>query len=177
MFHGHLDCFQKNPSLGGRPNTEPGDHGTPNTHNCWFIRFYHVWGPARIKKLLETTLGWGPGHIYMTSNYTRGSVTALHDFGGVLGRPWDTFFWTLTTSWSRLLARVWSGPYVDVNGGLWEYRQVPFIRTSSTGSPATIWGGTDASISSISSFVSDTANAPLLDSKFTFFVVPANKTN
>jgi hypothetical protein len=32
MFHGHLDYFQK-PSLGGRPNTKPGDNGTPNAHN------------------------------------------------------------------------------------------------------------------------------------------------
>ena len=32
MFHGHLDYFQK-PPLGGRPNTKPGDHGTPNAHN------------------------------------------------------------------------------------------------------------------------------------------------
>ena len=42
----------------------------------------------------------------MTSHYTRGSVTTPHDLGGVLGRPLDTFFWALTTSWSRLLARV-----------------------------------------------------------------------
>ena len=32
----------------------------------------------------------------MTSHYTRGSVTTLHDFGGALGRPLDTFFWALT---------------------------------------------------------------------------------
>jgi hypothetical protein len=32
--------------------------------------------------------------------------TKLHDFGGVLGRPLDAFFWALTISWSRLLARV-----------------------------------------------------------------------
>jgi hypothetical protein len=47
MFHGHLDCFQK-PPLGGSSNTKPGDHGTPNTHNHWFILIYHVWGPAWI---------------------------------------------------------------------------------------------------------------------------------
>ena len=29
----------------------------------------------------------------MTSHYTRGSVTTLHDFGGVLGRPLDAFYW------------------------------------------------------------------------------------
>jgi hypothetical protein len=32
MVHGHLDYFQI-PPLGGRPNTKPGDHGTPNAHN------------------------------------------------------------------------------------------------------------------------------------------------
>ena len=46
----------------------------------------------------------------MTSLYTRGPVTTLHDFGGVLGRPLHTLFWALTISWSRLLARVRSGP-------------------------------------------------------------------
>jgi hypothetical protein len=35
-----------------------------------------------------------------------------------LGRPSDTFFWDLTISWSRLLARVWSGPmYIMRNAG------------------------------------------------------------
>ena len=42
----------------------------------------------------------------MTSHYARGSVTELHDFGGVLGRPLDSFFRALTISWSRLLACV-----------------------------------------------------------------------
>ena len=37
-------------------------------------------------------------------------MTTLHDFGSVLGRPLDTFFWALTTSWSRLSAHVRSGP-------------------------------------------------------------------
>jgi hypothetical protein len=36
MFHGHLDYFQK-PPFGGRPNTKPGDHRTPNAHNHWCI--------------------------------------------------------------------------------------------------------------------------------------------
>ena len=40
----------------------------------------------------------------MTSHYTGRSVTTLHDFGGVLGQPLDTFFWALTMSWSQLLA-------------------------------------------------------------------------
>jgi hypothetical protein len=42
----------------------------------------------------------------MTSHYTRGSMTTLHDFGGVLGQPLDTSFGALTISWSRLLAHV-----------------------------------------------------------------------
>ena len=38
--------FQK-PSLGGRPCTKLGDHGTPNAHNRWFILFifFHVEDP------------------------------------------------------------------------------------------------------------------------------------
>ena len=39
--HGHLDYFPKS-FLGGRPNTTPGDHGTLNSHNRWFILFDHV---------------------------------------------------------------------------------------------------------------------------------------
>ena len=38
----------KKPFLGGTSNTKPGDHGTPNVHNCWFILFYHAWGPTWI---------------------------------------------------------------------------------------------------------------------------------
>jgi hypothetical protein len=50
MFHGHLDYSQRLP-LGGR--SKLGDHGTPNAHNCWFILFYRVWGPAWIKNSLK----------------------------------------------------------------------------------------------------------------------------
>ena len=46
----------------------------------------------------------------MTSHYTRGSVTTIHDFGGVLEQRLDMFLWALTISWLRLLARVWIGP-------------------------------------------------------------------
>ena len=107
MFHGHLNYFQK-PPLGGRPNTKPGDHGTPNAHNRWFILFYHVWGPAWIE--IHWNSIWLRARSHMTSHYTWGSVTTLHDFGGVLGQPLDTFFWALTISWSQLLAHVWSDP-------------------------------------------------------------------
>ena len=34
----------------------------------------------------------------MASNYTWESISTPHDFGGVLGRPLDTFFWALRAS-------------------------------------------------------------------------------
>ena len=105
MFHGHLDYFQK-PPLGGRPNTKPGDHGALNAQNSWFILFYHVWGPAWRENHWNSI--WSRAWFYMISHYAWGFVTTLHDFGGVLGRPLDTFFWALTISWSRLLGCVWT---------------------------------------------------------------------
>ena len=109
VFHGHLDYFQKSP-LGGRSNTKLRDHGTPNAHNRWFILFYHVWGPAWIEIHWKSI--WLRAQSHMVSHYSWGSMTILHDFGGVLGWPLDIFFWALTVSWSWLLACVWSGPYV-----------------------------------------------------------------
>ena len=107
MFHGHLGYFQKL-SLGDRPNTKLGDHGTPNPHNRRFILFYHVWGHAWIG--IHWNSIWLRTRSHVTSHYTWGSVTTLRDVGGVLGRPLYTFFGALTISWSRLLAHVWSGP-------------------------------------------------------------------
>jgi len=43
---------------------------------------------------------WLRARSHMASHYTWGSVTALHDFGDVLGWPLDNFFWALTISWS-----------------------------------------------------------------------------
>ena len=106
MFHGHLDDSQK-PALGGRLNTKPGDHGIVNAHNCWFILFYYAWGPAWIEMHWNSIRLRAQSH--MASHYTWGYVTTLHDCKGVLGRPLDTLLWALTISWSRLLARVWSG--------------------------------------------------------------------
>ena len=107
MFHGHLDCFQK-PPLGGRPNTKLGDHGTPNAHKCWFILLHHVWGPAWIAIHWYTM--WLRALSRVTSHDTWESVTTLHDFGGALERPLDTFFRALTISRLWLLAHVGSGP-------------------------------------------------------------------
>ena len=108
MFHGHLNYSQKSP-LGGRPNTKLGDHGTPNAHNNQFILLYHVW------RLAWIDIHWSSiclrAQSHMTSHYTWGSMTTLHDFGGVLGRPLDTFFWALTMSWSRPLGLCVKWPY------------------------------------------------------------------
>jgi hypothetical protein len=111
VFHAHLNYFQE-PPLEGRPNTKPGDHGTPNAHNRWFILLYHVWRPAWIKTYWNSI--WLRARSHMTSQYTWGSVTTPHEFGSALRRPWHTFFWALTVSCSRLLARVWSDPYIHL---------------------------------------------------------------
>ena len=89
--------------FGGRLNTKLGDLDNLNVCIRWFILFYHVWGPAWNSFWLRARSG-------MTSHYTWGSVTARHDFGGVLGWLVDIYFWVLTISWSRLLAHVWSRP-------------------------------------------------------------------
>ena len=107
MLHRHLDYFQT-PPLGGRPTTKPGDHGIPNAHNRWFILFYHVWGPTWID--IGWNSIWWRARSPMTSQYTWGFVTTLHDFGSVFGWPLDTFSWALTILWSQVLALVWSDP-------------------------------------------------------------------
>ena len=75
----------KKPPLGGRPNTKLGDHGIPKSPNQWFIIFHHVRGPCMNR------ICWGP-RAHMTSHYTCGPVSTLHDFRSVLGRTWNTSF-------------------------------------------------------------------------------------
>ena len=72
MFHGHLEYFQK-PPLGGRPTRKPGDHGTSNAHNRWFILLYHAWGPAWIE--IHWNDIWLRAQSHTTSHDTWGSVT------------------------------------------------------------------------------------------------------
>ena len=86
MVHG---LFQK-PPPGGRPNTKPGDYGTPNAHNCWFILFHNVWGPTWIE--IHWNRIWLRALSQMTSHYTWGPLTTQHGLGGVLGWPLDTLF-------------------------------------------------------------------------------------
>ena len=87
MFHGRWDYVQK-PPLGSMLNTKPGDHGIRNTQDHWFILFCHMWEPARIK--IHWNSIWLRFWSHMTSHYTRGPVTTLHDFGGVLGPVYTT---------------------------------------------------------------------------------------
>jgi hypothetical protein len=106
MFHCRLDCLQKSP-LGGKPNTKPGDHDIPNVHNRWSILFYHVWGPAWI----EIALGWGLGHIWLHT-----TLEGPWPHYMILEVSWNGV-WTFSLGpsqfqWSRLSARVWSGPYI-----------------------------------------------------------------
>jgi hypothetical protein len=60
-----LGLFSK-PSLGGRPNTKPVDHGTLNAHHRWFILFYHGWEPAWIKTHWNSI--WLRARSHMTSH-------------------------------------------------------------------------------------------------------------
>jgi len=65
-LHGYMDYFQK-PPLGGRLYTKLEDHSTPNTHNRWFILFYHVWGPTWMKIYWNSI--WLRTQSHMTSHY------------------------------------------------------------------------------------------------------------
>jgi hypothetical protein len=88
------------------PNTKPGDHGTPNTHNCWFILFYHVWRPTWID------IHWGPGHIWLHTTL-EGPWPYYMILEVCCDGRWTLFFWSLTFSWSRILACVRSGPQLS----------------------------------------------------------------
>ena len=109
MFHCRLDCLQKSP-LGGKPNTKPGDHDIPNVHNRWSILFYHVWGPTWID------IHWNSIWLRVRSHVNFTLHLKVRDHM-ILEVPWDNL-WTLPFglsqfSWSRLLARVWSGPNLN----------------------------------------------------------------
>jgi hypothetical protein len=95
-------------SLGGRPNTKPGDHGNPNAHNRWLILFYHVCGPAWIEIDWNSILVEG----LITYGFTLHSRIRDHItwFWRCVGTTFGHFLWALTISWSRLLACVWSDP-------------------------------------------------------------------
>ena len=57
----------------------------------------------------QLTCDWGPSHIWV---HTTLESPWPHYMSSEVSwtKPLDTFVWALTISWSRLLARVWSGP-------------------------------------------------------------------
>jgi hypothetical protein len=94
--------FQK-PPLGGRPNTKPGDHGTPNVHNRWHILFYHVWEPTWINDYWNSICHiWL--HVTLEDPWPHYMIWEV-----CWDNLWTLFFWELTISWSRLLAHVLRG--------------------------------------------------------------------
>jgi hypothetical protein len=140
MLHGHLDYFQKS-LFGGRSNTKPGDHDSPNANNRWFILVHHVWGPAWLE--IHWNSSWLRARSHMTLHYTWGSVTILHDFGGVLGRALDTFFLGSRNFMVIALSLCVSGPY--------SHRNISFSKHPNTTSiwsifSLTCWHGSTPSI-------------------------------
>jgi hypothetical protein len=84
-----------------------GDHGTPNAYK---LLTYSTLSCVRFPAWIE--IHWSRIWLRVRShgnlNYTWGFVTALHDFGGVLGRTtFAHFFWgALTISWCRLIVNL-----------------------------------------------------------------------
>jgi hypothetical protein len=61
-----LGLISREPPLGGQPNTNPGDHGTPNAHIHWFILFfYHVWGGPTWIDIHWNNIWLRPCHIWV----------------------------------------------------------------------------------------------------------------
>ena len=105
------------PPLGRRPNTKPRDHDTPKAHNRWFILFYHAWGLTWIDIYWNSI--WLRARSHTTSHYTWGVRDHTAWFWRCVGTAFGhLFLWTLTISWSRLLARVWSSPRWILLGSL-----------------------------------------------------------
>jgi hypothetical protein len=106
MIQGHVDYFQK-PPLGGRLNIELGDHGTLNAHNCCYFLFIICEDPAWLE-IHWNNIWLRPGHTWL---HTTREDTWPHYM--ILEVCWDglwTLSFGLSTTWSRLLGRVWSDP-------------------------------------------------------------------
>jgi hypothetical protein len=83
-------------------------NGRPWHSRCSQLLIYDISSCVRTcmnRKFIEITFCWGSGHIWLHTTLEGPWFRKV-----CLGRPLDTFFWALTISWSRLLARVWSGP-------------------------------------------------------------------
>ena len=104
----------KKPSLGGRPNTKPGDIDTLNVHTIVDLFYFFMCEDPHERDFIEIRLGWEP----ITSDFkvhTTLEGPRLHHM--ILGVCRDRI-WTLSFGLSQfhghrswLLARVWSGPW------------------------------------------------------------------
>ena len=63
-------------------------------HKCWFILFYHVWGPAWIESHWNS-ISWGPGHIRFHT-----TLEGPWPHYMILEMCWDGF-WTLSFGLSQ----------------------------------------------------------------------------
>jgi hypothetical protein len=88
MFQDDLDYFQKTP-LGGKASHRTGRPWHSELTTTDLLYFIMCEDPAWIE--IHWNSIWLRARSRMTSHYTWGSVTTLHDFGGVLGRPLDNF--------------------------------------------------------------------------------------
>ena len=68
---------------------------------------------------------WLTARSHVTSHYNWGSVTTLHDFGGVLGRPLDTFLLGshkfMITAFSSCVKWPWVVSRTVTNGSIWNF--------------------------------------------------------
>jgi hypothetical protein len=83
------------------------NHGTLNTHNCWFIILYHAREPTWIQTHWNSV--WLRAQSHTTSHYLEGPWPHyLHDFGSALGTAFGHFPFGL--SQFLMGSCVWSGP-------------------------------------------------------------------
>jgi hypothetical protein len=87
----------RNHLLEVKPNTKPRDHGTIE---CSHPLIYSILSCVRdrLEYKIHSNSSWLRAQSHITSHYTRGSVTAIHDFGDVFGQP-------LTLSFGRSQSR------------------------------------------------------------------------
>ena len=69
----------------------------------WFILIYHVWGPAWTE--IHQNSIWWRAPLRIASYYIWGSMTTLHDLGGLLGRllyhaPWSRILKCIVKSYA-----------------------------------------------------------------------------
>ena len=91
MFFGHLDQFQKNRLLevGLIQNRETMALRLLTTIDFLYLSCVNT---HKNKEIIEIAFGWGLGHIWNLNTLEGRWPHFIHDVGGVLGRPLDTFF-------------------------------------------------------------------------------------